>query len=126
MNYYFPSFKKRYKTSSYDDNFIKSCLVYMYLYEKYISKNLDFDQIIYRLTEAQNNCKSNSVILSNHLIFSLAFRSFWKQYRMGRGCFYVAFTPFQEYEVLGYLTGIVYWCFHGGIASPQNPPAATL
>ena len=111
VNYYFP----HYKTKFYDYNFIKSCLVYKYLHDKYFSSNMDFDQIIYRLTEVRNSFKTNSVILSNHLIFSIAFRAFWKQYHMGRGCIYVADTPFQECEVLGYLTGIVYWCFHRGV-----------
>ena len=73
------------------------------------------DQIIYKLTEARNSCKSNTTTLSNHLIFSLAFRAFWKQYRMGRGCVYVADSPFQECEVLGYLTGIVYRALHRGV-----------
>ena len=72
-------------------------------------------ELRYKLTEARNNCKSNSAILSNHLIISLAFRAFWKQYRIGRGCVYVADTSFKEFEVLGYLTGIVYWCFHRGV-----------
>ena len=111
VNYYFP----HYKTKFYDYNFIKSCLVYKYLHDKYFSSNMDFDQIIYRLTEVRNSFKTNSVILSNHLMFSIAFCAFWKQYHMGRGCIYVADTPFQECEVLGYLTGIVYWCFHRGV-----------
>ena len=76
VNYYFP----HYKTKFYCDNVIKSCLVYKYLYEKYFSSNLDMDQIIYRLTEVRNSFKTNSVILLNHLIFSIAFRAFWKQY----------------------------------------------
>ena len=76
---------------------------------------MDFDQIIYRLTEVRNSFKTNSAILSNDLILSITFRAFWKQYRMGRGCVYVADTPFQESEVLRYLTGIVYWCFHRGV-----------
>ena len=116
VNYYFPT----YKTQFYCDNFIKSCVVYKYLYAKYFSQNLDMNQITYRLTEARNSCKSNSATLSNHLIFSVAFRSFWKQYRIGRGCVYVADTPFQECKVLGYLTGIVYWCFHRGVVSWVN------
>ena len=100
VNYYFT----HYKTKFYCDNFIKSCLVYKYLYEKYFSRNLDMDHIIYRLTEARNSCISNSAILSNHLIFSTAFRAFWKQCRIGRGCVYVANTCLQEYETFGFLT----------------------
>ena len=111
VNFYFPSNK----TQFYPDNFIKACLVYQFLYAKYFTQKLDINQIIYKLTDARHSLRSNSAVLANHLIFSLAFHAFWKQYRIGRGCFYVADTPFKEFEVLGYLTGIVYWCFHRGV-----------
>ena len=111
VNFYFPSNK----TQFYPDNVIKACLVYQFLYAKYFTQKLDINQIIYRLSDARHSLRSNSPTLANHLIFSLAFRAFWKQYRIGRGCFYVADTPFKEFEVLGYLTGIVYWCFHRGV-----------
>ena len=73
--------------------------------------------IIYRLTEARHYLNSNSSILTNHLIFSLAFKAFWKHYRIGRGYVYAVNTPFKECEVPGYLTGIIYWCFHRGIVN---------
>ena len=111
VNFYFPT----YKTQFYPDNFIKACLVYQFLYIKYFTQKLDIDQIIYRLTEARHYLNSNSNIVTNHLIFSLAFKAFWKQYRIGRGCVYAINTPFKECEVLGYLTGIIYWCFHKGV-----------
>ena len=113
VNYYFPS----YKTQFYQDNFIKACLVYQFLHAKYFTQKLDIDQIIYRLTEARHYLNSNSSILTNHLIFSLAFKAFWKHYRIGRGYVYAVNTPFKECEVLGYLTGIIYWCFHRGIVN---------
>ena len=74
------------------------------------------DQIIYRLTEARHYLNSNSNIITNHLIFNLAFKAFWKQYRIGRGCVYTFNSPFKECEVLSFLTGIIYWCFHKGVA----------
>ena len=111
VNFYFPT----YKTQFYPDNFIKSCLVYQFLYAKYFTQKLDINQIIYRLSDARHSLRSNSAVLTNHLIFSLAFRAFWKQSRIGRGCVYVFNTPFKECEVLGYLTGIVYWFFHRGV-----------
>ena len=111
VNFYFPS----YKTQFYPDNFIKACIVYQFLYAKYFKQKLDINQIIYRLTDYRNSCRSNSSILANHLIFSLAFREFWKHYRLDRGYVYAIDTPFKESEVLGYLTGIVYWCFHRGV-----------
>ena len=111
VNLYFPT----YKTPLYPDNFIKACLIYQFLYAKYFSQKLDIDQIIYRLTEARHYLNSDSNIITNHLIFSLAFRAFWKHYRIGRGFVYAINSPFKECEVLGYLTGIIYWIFHKGI-----------
>ena len=92
VNYYFPSNK----TKFYPDNFIKACLVYQFLHAKYFTQKLDIDQIIYRLTDARHSLRS-------------------KHYRIGRGCVYVVNTPFKESEVLGYLTGIIYWFFHRGV-----------
>ena len=111
VNFYFTT----YKTQFYPDNFIKACLVYQFLYAKYFSQKLHIDQIIYRLTEARHYLNSNSNIITNHLIFNLAFKAFWKHYRIGRGCVYTINTPFKECEVLGYLTGIIYWFFHRGV-----------
>ena len=111
VNFFFPT----YKTQFYPDNVIKACLVYQFLYGKYFTQKLDINQIIYRLTDARHSLRSNSAVLANHLIFSLAFRAFWKQYRNGRGRVYTFNTPFKECEVLGYLTGIIYWCFHRGV-----------
>ena len=113
VNFYFPT----YKTPFYCDNFIKACLVYQFLYAKYFTQKLDIDQIIYRLTEARHYLNSDSNIIKNHLIFNLAFKAFWKQYRIGRGCVYTFNTPFKECEVLGYLTGIIYWFFHRGVVN---------
>ena len=112
VNFYFPM----YKTQFYPDNFIKACLVYQFLYEKYFTQKLDIDQIIYRVTEARNYLRSDSNIITNHLIFNLAFKAFWKQYRIGRGCVYTFNSPFKECEVLSFVTGIIYWCFHKGVA----------
>ena len=110
VNTYFPTYKE-----NYCDNFIKACLVYQYLYLKYFSKTLDLDQIIYKLLDWRHNCRSNSPTLANHLIFNLAFRKFRKHYRLGRGSVYIINSPFKQSEVFGYLTGIIYWCFHKGV-----------
>ena len=111
VNFYFPT----YKTQFYPDNFIKACLVYQFLYAKYFTQNLDINQIFYSLTDARHSLSSISPTLANHLIFTLAFKAFWKHYRIGRGCVYVVNSPFKECEVLGYLTGIIYWFFHKGV-----------
>ena len=47
-------------------------------------------------------------------MFYQAFKSFYKQYKIGRGCVYVFDSPIKS-EVLGYLTGICYWIFHKGL-----------
>ena len=111
VNLYFPT----YKTPLYPENFIKACLVYQFLYSKYFTQKLDIDKIIYKLIEVRHYLNSDSDIITNHLIFSLAFKAFWKHYRIGRGCVYAINTPFKKCEVLGYLTGIIYWCFHKGL-----------
>ena len=105
VNFYFPT----YKTQFYPDNFIKACLVYQFLYSKYFTQNLDISQIIYKLSGDRYSLISNSPTISNHLIFNLAFKAFWKHYKIGRGCVYVFNSPFKESAVLGYLTGIIYW-----------------
>ena len=111
VNFHFP----KNKTQFYCDNFIKACLVYQYLYAKYFTQNININQIIYQLSDARHSCKSKSTVIANHLIFILAFRSFWKRYRLGRGCVYAINTPFRKYQLLGLLTGVVYWCFHRGV-----------
>ena len=111
VNFYFPT----YKTQFYCDNFIKACLVYQFLYAKYFTQKLDIDQIIYKLSGDKYSLRSNSPTSTNHLIFNLAFKAFWKDYRIGRGCVYAFNSPFKESGVLGYLTGIVYWIFHRGV-----------
>ena len=83
VNFYFPT----YKTQFYPDNFIKACLVYQFLYAKYFTQKLDINQIIYRLTDYIHSCRSNSSILSNHLIFSLAFENFGNSIHLAEDVF---------------------------------------
>ena len=111
VNCYFPT----YKTQFYCDSFIKSCLVYQFLYAKYFHQKMDIDKIIYKLSNYRHTIRTNSQILTNHLIFNLAFKAFWNNYRIGRSSVYVFDSFFKENEVIGYLTGIVYWVFHKGV-----------
>ena len=112
VNYCFPTAK----TQFYCDNFIKACLVYQFLYAKYFSQTMDLDKIIYKLSNYRHTIKTKSEILTNHLIFNLAFRAFWNHYKIGRGSVYVFDSFIKENEVIGYLTGILYWVFHSGVA----------
>ena len=112
VNFRFPAAK----TQLYNDNLIKACLVYEYLYAKYFNQVMDLNRIINKLSADRHTIRTKSGILANHMIFNLGFRSFWNQYKFGRGSVYVFDSRFQENEVIGYLTGILYWVFHSGVA----------
>lgn len=113
VKYYFP----QNKTEFYDDNFIKACLVYKFLCFNSLNKNIDINNIIHWFSDYRHSCRSSSPVLANYLIFSLAFREFWKYYHKGRGYVYVFESPFKECETLGDLTGIIYWIFHKGVVA---------
>ena len=108
VNFYFPTLKHL----NYSENLIKTSLIFRYLYENTFKKNIDLETIIYKLEN--RSIKSNNPVLNNHLMFYAAFKSFHKQYKLGRGCVYAFDSPVNS-EVLRYLTGIIYWIFHKGI-----------
>ena len=110
VNTLFPILRKY-----YCGNFIKACLVYQYLHLKYFSTTLDLEQIILRLIDWRHSCRSNSPIIANHLIFSLAFREFRNHFHLGRGRVYTFNSPFKNSEIISYLTGITFWRFHEGV-----------
>ena len=112
VNFRFPAAKSQF----YDDNFIKACLVYQFLYAKYFSRVIDLNSIINKLSADSHSIRTKSRVLTNHLIFNLGFKAFWSHFKLGRGCVYVFDSGFQENEVIGYLTGILYWVFHSGVA----------
>ena len=105
VNFYHPTIKNINQT----EDIIKTALVYRFLYEHYVKDYISLETIIYKLNTLPIN--SNSSIIKNHLIFHRAFKSFYKHYKAGRGCVYVFDSPIKS-EVLGYLTGILYWIFH--------------
>ena len=108
VNFYYPTIKN----IKYSEDIIKTALVYRFLYEHYVKDFISLETIIYHLNILP--IKSNSSIIKNHLIFHRAFKSFHKIYKAGRGCVYLFDSPIKS-EVLGYLTGILYWIFHKGI-----------
>ena len=114
VNFYYPITKKilNNKNIFFSENFIKSALIYRYLYEVNFKKNINIENILYILNDTF--IKSNSRVLNNHLIFYKAFKSFYDRYKIGRGCVYVFDSPIKS-EVIGYLTGILYWIFHKGL-----------
>ena len=103
--FYYPTIKN----INYSEDIIKTALIYRYLYEHYVKDYISLVTIIYKLDYLP--IKSNSSIIRNHLIFHRAFKSFRKHYKTGRGCVYSFDSPIKS-EVLGYLTGILYWIFH--------------
>ena len=103
---------KSYLLNRYSEDIIKTALIYRYLYESTFKSNISLENIIYNLPI--NSISSNSKIITNHLIFYRAFKSFYNRYKVGRGCVYVFDSPIKS-EVLGYLTGILYWIFHKGL-----------
>ena len=108
VNFYYPTIKN----IKYSEDIIKTALVYRFLYEHYVKDFISLETIIYHLNILP--IKSNSSIIKNHLIFHRAFKSFHTNYKAGRGCVYLFDSPIKS-EVLGYLTGILYWIFHKGI-----------
>ena len=108
VNFYYPTIKN----INCSEDIIKTALVYRFLYEHYVKDYITLETIIYKLDYYP--IKSNSLIIRNHLIFHRAFKSFYKHYKAGRGCVYVFDSPIKS-EVLGYLTGLLYWIFHKGL-----------
>lgn len=107
----------RYKNLSKNEYFTKAYLVYKFLYETYFKKTADSETIYYILYKGlvDLDLKTNSVILKNHLIFSNAFREFYKRYQKGGGKVYIMDTNMQNSSTIGSLTGIIYWFFHKGV-----------
>ena len=108
VNFYYPTLKNL----SYSKNIIKTALIYRFLYESTFKKHITLETIIYKIENI--SIRSNNRVLNNHLMFYTAFKSFYKHYKLGRGCVYVFNSPINS-EVLGYLTGILYWIFHKGL-----------
>ena len=113
VNFYYPKM-----TSSLKEDEIKTALVYRFLYEHYVKDYITLETILYKLPPFKE--PPTSRILRNHLIFYRAFKYFKKHYKVGRGCVYVFDSPINS-EVLGYLTGIIYWIFHSSMIA--SPPA---
>ena len=108
VNFYYPTIRNL----SYSEDIIKTALIYRFLHGHIFQKYITLETIIYKLDIIP--IKSNSRAIYNHLIFHRAFKSFYKHYKLGRGCVYVFDSPIRS-EVLGYLTGILYWIFHKGL-----------
>ena len=103
-------------TNNLDTNecYIKSCLVYKYLFEYYFKRNISLYEIMAVIDNTDFLFMTNTPVLKNHLIFHHAFKTFWKRHKKGRPEIYVFDTTIRS-PCLGFVTGIAYWFFHEGV-----------
>ena len=103
-------------TNNLDTNecYIKSCLVYKYLFEYYFKRNISLYEIMAVIDNTDFLFMTNSPVLKNHLIFHHAFKTFWKRHKKGRPEVYVFDTTIRS-SILGFVTGVAYWLFHEGV-----------
>ena len=123
VNYHYEKSRKELKDFpllSNDDDinecFIKTSLIYKYLYELYFRKNITLFKVMYVLNYGVFTLTfgSNSTVLKNHLIFHYAFTKFKKRYKVGRGSLYLIDSRINS-SFVGFIMGIVYWFFHKGL-----------
>ena len=103
-------------TNNLDTNecYIKSCLVYKYLFEYYFKRNISLYEIMAVIDNTDFLFMTNSPVLKNHLIFHHAFKTFWKRHKKGRPEVYVFDTTIRS-SILGFVTEVVYCFFREGV-----------
>ena len=103
-------------TNNLDTNecYIKSCLIYKYVYELYFRKNITLKEVMSLMDNSDFYFISNSNMLKNHLIFHYAFKNLNQRYKKGRFYIYIFDTRIKS-SIVGFLTGILYWFFHKGV-----------
>ena len=94
--------------------YIKSCLIYKYLYEIYFRKNITLNEVMSLMDNSDFYFIINSNKLKNHLIFRYAFKKCYQRYKKGRFNIYIFDTRIKSC-IVGFLTGILYWFFHKGV-----------
>ena len=94
--------------------YIKSCLVYKYLFEYYFKRNISLYEIMSVMDNTDFLFMMNSPVLKNHLIFHHAFKTFWRRHKKGRSEIYIFDTTIRS-SILGFVTGVVHWFFHEGV-----------
>ena len=69
-------------TNNLDTNecYIKSCLIYKYLFELYFRENITLREVMTLMDNTDFPFIMNSPVLKNHLIFHHAFKTFWKRH----------------------------------------------
>ena len=119
MNYHYQfceNIEPFYLTNNLDTNeyYIKSCLIYKYLFELYFRKNVSLNEVMSLMDITDFYFMSNSPVLKNQLILNHAFKSFWKRHKKGRYNIYIFDTRMTS-SILGFVTGVLYWFFHEGV-----------
>ena len=94
--------------------YIKSCLVYKYIFKLYFRKNVTLYEVMSLMDITDFLFITNSPVLKNHLTFHNAFKSFWKRHKKGRSDVYIFDTTIRS-SVLGFVTGVLYCFFHKGV-----------
>ena len=102
------------KDEKANECYIKSCLIYKYLHELFIRKDITLMEIMVEMDVSDFLFMSNSPVLKNHITFHQAFKSFWKRYKKGRCDIYVFDTTIKS-PILGFVTGMIFWFFHEGV-----------
>ena len=103
-------------TNNLDTNecYIKSCLIYKYLYEIHLRKNIPLREVMSLMDNTDFHFISNSNVLKNHVIFHYAFKNFYRKYKKGRFNIYI-FDTRSKSSTVGFLTRILYCFFHKGV-----------
>ena len=86
--------------------YIKSCLIYKYLYEIHFRKNITLREVMSVMDNTDFHFISNSNVLKNHVIFHYAFKNFYRKYKKGRFNIYIFDTRIKS-SIVGFLTGIL-------------------
>ena len=94
--------------------YIKSCLMYKFLFESYFRKNITLREVMTLMDNTNFLFITNSPVLKNHLIFHYAFKNLYKKYKKGRYNIYIFDTTLKS-SVLGFVTGVLYCFFHEGV-----------
>ena len=87
-------------TNNFNANecYIKSCLIYKYLYELYFRKNITLNEV---MSFMDNSDFSNSTVLKNHLIFHYAFKNFYQRYKK-EDLIYTSLKPESNHQLLDF------------------------
>ena len=80
---FYENIESSFLSNNLDTNecYIKSCLVYKYLFELYFKKNVTLNYVMTIMDVSDFLFMSNSPVLKNHLIFHHAFKTFWKRHK---------------------------------------------